>query len=177
MSPKAWRAVVHRRSISIYKSKVFKKKFDAERWARDIERQIDAGNFVDRSAAEDTTLAEAMERYLDEIIVAFDDIGVYREFLYGRISGDFLKQITGDLLQKMPSEVIPVVTDAIAGNVFKGRKVTNSARHTISKLVVNIQEQLDKDAKQKVRKAIKKFEAEAPIRYKKELGRLLKELE
>jgi len=64
-----WRAIVHRRSAGLYKSKVFKRKYDAERWAREIESKIDDGVFVDRSAAEETTLAEALDRYLDEISV------------------------------------------------------------------------------------------------------------
>lgn len=64
-----WRAIVHRRSAGLYKSKVFKKKYDAERWARDIENKVDDGNFIDRSAAEETTLAEALDRYLEEISI------------------------------------------------------------------------------------------------------------
>jgi len=62
-----WRAIIHRRSINLYKSKVFKKKSDAERWARDIETKVDDGNFVDRTAAENTTLSDALNRYLREI--------------------------------------------------------------------------------------------------------------
>jgi len=64
-----WRAIVHRRSVGLYKSKVFKKKYDAERWARNIENKVDEGNFIDRSAAEETTLSDALDRYLEEISV------------------------------------------------------------------------------------------------------------
>lgn len=49
-------------------SKSFKRKGDADKWARDIESEMDKGIFVSREAAEGTTLAEAIERYIDEYI-------------------------------------------------------------------------------------------------------------
>lgn len=49
-------------------SKTFKRKGDADRWARDIEAEMDKGVFVSREEAEGTTLSEAIERYIDEYI-------------------------------------------------------------------------------------------------------------
>jgi integrase len=39
---------------------------DAERWAREIESEMDRGVYISRSEAESTTLAEALDRYVDE---------------------------------------------------------------------------------------------------------------
>ena len=63
-----WRAIVHRRKAGIYKSKTFRTKAQAERWAREIEHQIDNGEFKDRSIA-DMTMAEALDRYASEVTV------------------------------------------------------------------------------------------------------------
>ncbi len=60
-----WQAKVRRGAIQ--QSKTFEKKVDAEKWARDIENQIDRGIFVPREEAEKTSLAEALERYLREV--------------------------------------------------------------------------------------------------------------
>jgi len=78
-----WRAIVHRRSLNIYKSKVFKKKYDAEMWARKVEQEVDAGVYVDREEAESTTLAQLMERYKDEITPT--KIGAEQEILRFRV--------------------------------------------------------------------------------------------
>jgi len=48
-------------------SKTFDRKTDADRWARKVEREMDDGVFVDRSAAESTTLAELIDRYIEEV--------------------------------------------------------------------------------------------------------------
>jgi integrase len=48
-------------------SMTFERKTDADRWARKIEREIDDGVFVDRTAAHQTTLADLIDRYRDEI--------------------------------------------------------------------------------------------------------------
>ncbi len=59
-----WRAVVHRKRV--YRSKVFSTKAAAERWARQIEAEIDEGKYRDRSSAE-ITLAEALDRYAEDV--------------------------------------------------------------------------------------------------------------
>ena len=48
-------------------SKSFVTKKEAERWARRIESEMDAGSYLDRSEAENTTLGELLEKYLKEV--------------------------------------------------------------------------------------------------------------
>ena len=49
----------------IYKS--FHAKQDAQRWARETERLIETGQFVDTSEANKTTLKQLLERYEREV--------------------------------------------------------------------------------------------------------------
>lgn len=48
-------------------TQTFETKADAEKWARDIESQMDKGRFVSRLEADSTTLYDALDRYLREI--------------------------------------------------------------------------------------------------------------
>jgi hypothetical protein len=48
-------------------TKTFVQRSDAEKWARSVESEMDRGVFHDRTEAEATTLAEALERYRREI--------------------------------------------------------------------------------------------------------------
>ena len=61
-----WQAMVRRRGQPPA-SRSFLNRLDAERWARQIEAEIDRGVFVDRSPAERTTVAELIDRYLAEV--------------------------------------------------------------------------------------------------------------
>lgn len=61
-----WHAEVNRKGYPRV-SKTFETKADAERWARGIEREMDAGEFRDRRPAAEMTLGAAMERYLREV--------------------------------------------------------------------------------------------------------------
>ncbi|HEY8102856.1 MAG TPA: site-specific integrase [Burkholderiaceae bacterium] len=63
-----WQAQVRKQGYPP-KSKVFLKKSDAETWARQIESEMDRGQFFDRSEAEKTTLYAVLERYRTEISV------------------------------------------------------------------------------------------------------------
>lgn len=47
--------------------KTFNNKADAEKWARQVEAEMDRGVFVSRKEAESTTLAEALDRYEREV--------------------------------------------------------------------------------------------------------------
>lgn len=49
-------------------SKTFVRKADAEAWARATEREMDVGTFINRNDAERTTFAQAVDRYLSEIL-------------------------------------------------------------------------------------------------------------
>jgi len=62
-----WRAEIRRRGYKpVYRT--FDTKQQAQKWARRIEGEMDSGSFVDRSAAERTTLAEALTRYRTEVV-------------------------------------------------------------------------------------------------------------
>jgi integrase len=61
-----WQAQVRRRGL-VPTTKTFGTKWQAERWARLVESEIDRGVFVDRSEAERTTVGELIERYLVEV--------------------------------------------------------------------------------------------------------------
>lgn len=61
-----WEARVRRRGWSL-QSKTFETKAAAEAWARQTEGEMDRGVFLSRAESENTTLAEALERYAREI--------------------------------------------------------------------------------------------------------------
>jgi len=58
-----WRAMVRRKGYPV-QTRTFEKQADAEKWARDVESQMDKGVFVDRSLSERETLKDVIERYL-----------------------------------------------------------------------------------------------------------------
>lgn len=61
-----WRVKIRRRGYPV-QSRTFDTKAEAERWARDVERDMDRGVFADRSEAEKNTLGDVLSRYLKEI--------------------------------------------------------------------------------------------------------------
>lgn len=61
-----WRAQVRRRGHKP-EVKTFRRRTEAEQWARAIEAEIDGGRFVSRAEAERTTLSELLERYGREV--------------------------------------------------------------------------------------------------------------
>ncbi len=62
-----WQAAVRRKGVP-QRSKSFEKRADAERWAREIEGQIDRCGFLpDMRLAEQTTLRDLLTRYIVEI--------------------------------------------------------------------------------------------------------------
>jgi integrase len=64
----AWQVVVKKKGFERI-SRTFDTKAEAEAWARSIENEIDRGVFVSRIEAENTTLSEALDRYLREVSV------------------------------------------------------------------------------------------------------------
>ncbi|MHB1633656.1 site-specific integrase [Acidiferrobacter thiooxydans] len=62
-----WRARVRRRGYPV-QTRTFTTKTKAEAWGRQVEGEMDRGVFVSRAEAESTTLAEALDRYVTEII-------------------------------------------------------------------------------------------------------------
>jgi integrase len=93
-----WRARVRRKGYPIV-GKTFETKADAEKWARQIESEMDRGIFVSRTEAEKTTLSEALERYKDEYVPKlshFDKILSRVNLLQKRdLSTRFLASIRG----------------------------------------------------------------------------------
>lgn len=61
-----YQAIVRRKGYPA-QIKTFETRRDAEKWVRDIESKIDKGQFKDRREVEQTTLGEALERYLHRV--------------------------------------------------------------------------------------------------------------
>lgn len=61
-----WQARVRKANQSI--TKTFINKVDAERWAKQIEVELDKGSFVNLGLAERTTFAEIIDRYITEVL-------------------------------------------------------------------------------------------------------------
>lgn len=61
-----WQAIIRRKGQP-QQSQTFITKSDAEKWARQIENEIDRGVFVSRAEAEATTLYDALDRYEREV--------------------------------------------------------------------------------------------------------------
>lgn len=62
----SWQARVRRRGYPV-EIKSFPTKAEAERWARTIESEMDRGEFVSRTEAEQTTFSEVIQRYMEAI--------------------------------------------------------------------------------------------------------------
>ena len=62
----SWQARVRRRGFPD-ETKSFPTKAEAERWARSIEGEMDRGEFVSRTEAEQTTFGEVIQRYMETI--------------------------------------------------------------------------------------------------------------
>lgn len=61
-----WQAKIRRKGYPS-QSRTFELKADAEAWARDVEREMDRGAFLDRTEAEKNTFGEILKRYKREI--------------------------------------------------------------------------------------------------------------
>ena len=61
-----WRAQIRRKGYP-QQSGTFNTKSEAEAWAATVESEMVRGVFVSRTEAENTTLSEAMDRYLHEV--------------------------------------------------------------------------------------------------------------
>ena len=66
--PCQWQAQVLRKGQSP-QYKTINNKTDAEKWARQVEAEMDRGVFIPRKEAEKTTLSEALDRYLREVTI------------------------------------------------------------------------------------------------------------
>lgn len=61
-----FQAIIRRKGYPS-QTKTFESRADAERWAREIEANIDTGYFRDRREVERTTLGQALQKYLEQI--------------------------------------------------------------------------------------------------------------
>lgn len=64
-----WQAKIRRKGYPP-QSRTFDLKSDAEKWARDVEREMDRGVFLDRTEADKNTFGEVLRRYKREITPA-----------------------------------------------------------------------------------------------------------
>lgn len=65
--PYQWQALIRRKGFET-QAKVFNTKAEAEVWAKATESEMFRGVFVSRKETESTTLSEALDRYLKEVI-------------------------------------------------------------------------------------------------------------
>ena len=61
-----WQARVRKANQSI--TKTFINKVDAERWAKQVEVEMQKGSYTNLALAERTTFAEIIERYITEVL-------------------------------------------------------------------------------------------------------------
>ena len=64
--PYQWQVLIRRKGYPT-QTKVFEKKAEAEAWSKTTESEMVRGVFVSRKEAENTTLAEALEHYEQEV--------------------------------------------------------------------------------------------------------------
>ncbi len=64
----AWEATIDKKGFN-RTSRTFGTKTEAEVWARHLENEMDRGIFVSRKESENTTLAAALDRYIQEVSV------------------------------------------------------------------------------------------------------------
>ena len=66
--PGHWQVLVRRKGYPT-QSKSFKRRLDADAWAREVEAEMDRGVFASRKEAENTTLSDALDRYEREVTI------------------------------------------------------------------------------------------------------------
>lgn len=63
---RGWQALIRRRGYPV-EVKTLPTKAEAERWARGIEAEMDRGEFVSRTEAEQTTFGQIIQRYMENV--------------------------------------------------------------------------------------------------------------
>ncbi|MBU2755749.1 site-specific integrase [Acidithiobacillus sp. CV18-2] len=98
-----WQAIVRKRGFPS-QTKTFRTKRDAERWAREAETDMERGVFVSRKEAENTTLAEALDRYSKEVSAlkkgAVQEISIIGKVKESPLSHMYLGTIQGKDIAK-----------------------------------------------------------------------------
>lgn len=107
-----WQAKI-RRLGRPSQSKTFVRKADAEAWARATEREMDVGTFINRNDAERTTFAQAVERYLSEVLPT-KRAQVQSRYMLARLCEHFgkysLASISAAMLAQYRDERLKVVS-------------------------------------------------------------------
>ncbi|MDR2725623.1 MAG: site-specific integrase [Candidatus Adiutrix sp.] len=85
--PYQWEARVRKKGRPLT-SRTFETRAEAERWAKEIESEMDRGVYVSRKAAESTTLREALERYIEDYLprLAHYEANIYRVRRFQRLA-------------------------------------------------------------------------------------------
>jgi len=97
----SWQAIIKRRGYPP-QTKTFDLRRDAEKWARQQERELDVGQWQDRTEAEQTTLKDLLERYAEGVSKGKRgaDVEAYRLAVFKRssLAKLFVASITGKLV-------------------------------------------------------------------------------
>ena len=116
-----WRGVVRRKGYPHLK-KTFKRKADAEKWARQIESEMDRGVFISRREAENTTLGELLDRYANEISEkkkgVVKELSVIKIFKETDLAKMYIAAIQGKHLAKYRDQLI---SENLSGSTIKRR--------------------------------------------------------
>ncbi|MCR2830477.1 MAG: tyrosine-type recombinase/integrase [Acidithiobacillus sp.] len=116
-----WRGVVRRKGYPHLK-KTFKRKADAEKWARQIESEMDRGIFVSRREAENTTLGELLDRYANEISEkkkgVVKELSIIKIFKETDLAKMYIAAIQGKDLAKYRDKLI---SEKLSGSTIKRR--------------------------------------------------------
>ena len=108
-----WQVIIKRKGHPP-QSQTFELKKDAEKWGRLQERLMDAGQWVDRSEAEQTTLEELLDRYQREVSPskkgAIIESYYINTFKKSEISKYSVAAITGQLIAKWRDKRIKEVS-------------------------------------------------------------------
>ncbi len=113
--PYQWQALIRRKGFET-QAKVFNTKAEAENWSATIEAEMVRGVFVSRKEAENTTLSDALDRYLLE--VSSKKKGVYQEsrrietLKRHKLSKRFLASIQGKDIAEYRDERLNSVSQA-----------------------------------------------------------------
>jgi len=114
-----WEARIRRKGHPVT-CKTFNTKGDAERWARDIENEMDRGVFTSRTEAENTTLKEALERFIVEYVPRYNNPkletikarAVQRRKIASKFMAAIRSKDIGDFIQEREAE-------GVAGNTIR----------------------------------------------------------
>jgi len=96
--PYQWEARIRKKGMPVT-CKTFEIKAEAEKWAREIESEMDRGLYISRSEAEGATLKDALGRYIDDYLprLAHYQNNVYKARLIQRhkLADKFMAAIRG----------------------------------------------------------------------------------